>query len=280
MSDNDDFVEVDIDGDFSDLETKSSAKSAQAAVAVLGGAVPFAGGLAAWIADKWSGKEQKRANALFLAWFKMIQDELLEKQKVMGEIMARIDMEDEQVSDRVSSPEYQKLVRKAFRNWSGTESETKQKIVRNILCNAAAAQTSSDDVVSLFLDWISAYSEFHFEVISAIYNDEGITRLGVWQKLGRPAVREDAADADLYKLLFRDLSTGSVIRQHQEKDYHGNFLKKQPPKRTKGTGDRRKKSAFDDVDAYELTELGKQFVHYALNEITPKLEFNPDTDLA
>jgi hypothetical protein len=32
------------------------------------------------------------------------------------------------------------------------------------------------------------------------------------------------------------------------------------------------KSAFDDKDQYELTELGKQFVHYVLNDIIPRLE--------
>jgi hypothetical protein len=30
-------------------------------------------------------------------------------------------------------------------------------------------------------------------------------------------------------------------------------------------------SAFDDGKRYELTELGKQFVFYTMNEIIPKL---------
>ena len=32
-------------------------------------------------------------------------------------------------------------------------------------------------------------------------------------------------------------------------------------------------SAFDDEKDYVLTELGKQFVHYAMNELTPRIEF-------
>jgi hypothetical protein len=32
------------------------------------------------------------------------------------------------------------------------------------------------------------------------------------------------------------------------------------------------KSAFDDVEPYELTDLGNQFVHYAINEIVAKIE--------
>ena len=30
-------------------------------------------------------------------------------------------------------------------------------------------------------------------------------------------------------------------------------------------------SAFDDEKEYELTELGKWFVHYTMNEVVPKI---------
>ena len=33
-------------------------------------------------------------------------------------------------------------------------------------------------------------------------------------------------------------------------------------------------SAFDRFEPYELTELGKQFVHYAMNELAPRLEYD------
>ena len=37
------------------------------------------------------------------------------------------------------------------------------------------------------------------------------------------------------------------------------------------------KSAFDDDKGYELTALGKQFVHYAMNDLPAKLEYHsPD----
>jgi hypothetical protein len=32
------------------------------------------------------------------------------------------------------------------------------------------------------------------------------------------------------------------------------------------------KSAFDDEEPYELTELGKKFVHYVFTDIVPKIE--------
>jgi hypothetical protein len=84
-------------------------------------------------------------------------------------------------------------------------------------------------------------------------------------------VREDSAEADLFKLLVHDLSTGHVIRQHREKDYNGNFIKKEPHRKGRGEASRAMTSAFDDDKQYELTELGKQFVHYTMNEIVPRI---------
>jgi hypothetical protein len=130
----------------------------------------------------------------------------------------------------------------------------------------------------MFLDWIGRYSVMHFQVIGAIYNSAGITRGEIWRKIGRAGVREDSADADLYKLLFRDLSTGSIIRQHREVDYHGNFVPKAPERRPRGSGPRPLVSAFDDEEGYGLTELGTQFVHYAMTDLPPKIEFSKDAE--
>jgi hypothetical protein len=203
----------------------------------------------------------------------MLAAEMREKEKTMAEIIARLDMRDEKVSERVESPAYQSILRKAFRDWAGAESEEKRVFIRNLLVNAGASTLTSDDVIKLFLQWIKDYSEFHFAVVGAIYNSAGITRGEVWRKLGRPAVREDSADADLFRLLFRDLSTGGIIRQHRETDYAGNFLaKRRAPPVPKGTT-KVMKSAFDDSEQYELTELGEQFVHYAMTNLPPKLQF-------
>jgi hypothetical protein len=38
------------------------------------------------------------------------------------------------------------------------------------------------------------------------------------------------------------------------------------------------KSAFDDGESYELTALGSQFVHYAMTEITVKLEYRSEEE--
>lgn len=239
------------------------------------GALPFVGGILSAGAGAWSEREQARVNDFLKHLADMLAAEMKEKTQTIIELTARIDMHDEEIAQRIRSAEYQSLLRKAFRDWAGTESEEKRIFVRNLLSNAAASKFVSDDVVKLFLQWIKDYSELHFAVVAKIYNAAGITRGGVWEKLGREDVREDSADADLFKLIFRDLSTGGIVRQHREKDWQGNFISKQArkgPPLPKGAP-RMMKSAFDDDERYELTALGQQFVHYAMTDIPPKIEF-------
>jgi hypothetical protein len=209
----------------------------------------------------------------------MLADEIKEKEKTIVEILMRLDLQDEKIRERMNSPEYKSLLKKAFRDWAAAESEQKRQIVRNILSNAAATTLVGDDVVRLFLDWIKNYNEFHIQIVSKIYNSGGITRAGIWEQLGRTDVREDSAEADLFKLIIRDLSAGGVIRQETEIDGSGRFLRARPIKRPKGyTAPRIKKSAFDDEENYVLTQLGEQFVHYALTELTPKIEAPKEFD--
>lgn len=250
-------------------------KIARGALQVIGGAIPFAGGLFSAAAGAWSENEQEKVNEFLKQWIKMLEDEVREKEKTVLEIMARLDMHDEKINERLNSPEYQSLLKKTFREWSGAESEDKRSYIRNILANAAATTLVSDDVVRLFIDWLGAYSELHFKVIAVIYKHQsnGVSRGTIWTELGKPRVREDSSDADLFKLLIRDLSTGGVTRQHREVDYYGNFVAKTPERRAKGSGPKPITSAFDEEDMYELTELGKQFVHYAMTDLPLKIEF-------
>ncbi len=201
--------------------------AARGALNAAAGAIPFAGGLLAAAAGAWSEREQRRVNDFLHHWLEMLAAEMREKQQTIIEIAARLDIHDEEIAARVKSSKYQQLLRKAFRDWAGAESEEKRIWVRNVLANAAASKLASDDVVKLFLQWIRDYSEFHFAVIGGIYNAAGITRGGVWRKLGRAPVREDSSDADLFRLLFRDLSTGGIIRQHRETDMLATSLRGQ-----------------------------------------------------
>jgi hypothetical protein len=263
-------------------EEGKPAKVIRSALQVASGAVPFVGGILSAVASAWSEREQAKINRFFEQWVRMLQDEIREKEATVVEIMSRVDLQDEKIAARVESKEFQSLVKKTFREWGGVESEEKRVFIRNILANAACSTLSSDDVVRMFIAWIAEYSELHFQVIAAVYNSGGISRGAIWQKIGKGRVREDSADADLYKLLFRDLSTGSVIRQQRETDYYGNFIAKPAAKRSAGgmTGSKTLASAFDEDDQYVLTELGQQFVHYAMTDLPTRIEYkyNPPTE--
>jgi hypothetical protein len=246
-------------------------KAARFALACLG-TIPGIGGAIAGMAATWSEAEQAEYNRIFAAWLKLQEDEIREIGITIFEVMARLDQTDEEIRRRIESPEYLQLVKKCFRDWSAAESEEKRRLIRNLLSNAAATRICSDDVVKLFIKWIDMYSESHFAVIREVYKtSNGVTRQDIWESIHGADVREDSAEADLFKLLIHDLSTGHVIRQHRQVDYYGNFIKAQPRKRQPGTASRIMASAFDDDKEYVLTELGKQFVHYTMNEIVPRI---------
>ncbi|MBV9762083.1 MAG: hypothetical protein JO340_16080 [Acidobacteriaceae bacterium] len=244
-------------------------KAARFALACLG-AIPGIGGAIAGIAGSWSEQEQAEFNKIFAAWLKLQEDEIREIGLTIFEVMSRLDQNDEEIRKRVESPEYLRLVKKCFRDWSAAESEEKRRLIRNLLSNAAATKICPDDVISMFITWIDNYSESHFAVIREIFKAPGTTRQEIWNAIHGAAVRENSAEADLFKLLIHDLSTGHVIRQHRPVDYYGRFIK-QEPKRRSGPPSQVLTSAFDDEKQYELTELGKQFVHYTMNEIVPRI---------
>lgn len=247
-------------------------KAARFALACLS-AIPGLGGAIAGAAGTWSEKEQEEYNRIFSAWLRLQEDEIREIGITIFEVMARLDQTDDRIRARIESPEYLRLVKKCFRDWSAAESEEKRQLIRNLLSDAAATTLCSDDIVKMFITWIDVYSETHFRVIKEIYKSPGSTRQEIWNVIHGAAVREDSAEADLFKLLIHDLSSGHVVRQHRQTDYLGNFVKSKPKQRT-GTVSGVLASAFDDEKQYELTALGKQFVHYTMNEIVPKIGGN------
>lgn len=252
-------------------------KGARAIMNTVGGAIPVAGGLLSAFSAYCSEKDQDKVNRFFKHWFHMMHDEIKEKQQTVIDIMSRLDLQNEKTAKRIESPEYQSLIKKTFREWSGAENNEKRKYIRNILSNAATTELSSDDVIKLYIDWINKYSDLHFVVIGEIFkNNNGITRGAIWDNIHKQKVREDSADADLYRLLFRDLTTGSIIRQFRQTDYQGNLIKKQQPRKNSNSNSNTNtmKSAFDNTELYVLTELGKQFVHYAMTDLPLKITYN------
>ncbi len=100
-------------------------KAIRGALQVAGGAVPVVGGLLSAIAGAWSEREQAKVNKFFVQWVRMLEEEIREKEATVIEIMARLDLQNEKIAERVESREFQSLVKKTFRDWSGAESEDK-----------------------------------------------------------------------------------------------------------------------------------------------------------
>jgi hypothetical protein len=252
-------------------------KAARMALSIIGGMIPFAGGILSGSAAIWSEAESQNFQKVISAWIKLQEEEIKEIGKTIFEIMVRLDLNDQKTYERIQSPEYLGLIKKSFRDWSAAESEEKRVLIRNLLSNSASCDLTKDDVIRLFIDWIDIYSESHFKVIKEVYKhfDNGITRQEIWSNIYGQSVREDSPEADLFKLIIHDLSVGHVIRQFRPTDYYGNFIKQSTTRKSTHSG--AYTSAFEETKPYVLTELGKQFVHYTMNEIVPRLEVHTDS---
>lgn len=124
----------------------------------------------------------------------------------------------------------------------------------------------------LFISWIDNYHEAHFIVIREVFNNAPITRGQIWDNIhpeGRP--REDSSMADLYRYLIRELNTGGVIRQQRHVTGSGQFMRAQR-QRTNGSAPSTMETSFEDTKPYVLSELGKEFVHYVMQDVAPQLK--------
>lgn len=234
------------------------------------GAVPWVGGFLAAAASIPSDESSAKADDLRSQWLREHQRKLDDLRGTLDDIDERFENLGPAIDERVQSPEYLALVRQSFQTWDHAETEQKRRFVANLLSNAAGTQLCSDDVVRLFISWLDAYHEIHFAVIREIFQNPGSTRYDIWVTLHGEILREDSAEADLYRLLIRDLSTGGVIRQVRDTNEAGQFLRRRPA-RHRGPAPTIMESAFEDTKQYVLTELGRQFVHYTMNEVVPRL---------
>lgn len=235
------------------------------------GSIPWVGGFLAASSAIDAENEQGKVNDLTRLWLEEHQEKVQELGNTFIEILTRIDGFGEEIQERIESPHYLSLVRQGFREWDQSETQEKRDFIRRLLTNAGATALCPDDLVRLFLNWINVYHEAHFLVIKEIYQNKGISRGGIWDRIHGDRPREDSAEADLFKLLIRDLSMGSVIRQHRPTNAHGQY-RTQPAKKRSKSSSGVLKSAFDDAEPYELTELGEQFVHYTMEDVVQRVE--------
>jgi hypothetical protein len=235
------------------------------------GSIPWVGGLIAASASLSAENEQQSLNELQRLWLEEHKQKLKELGDTLAEILVRLDKLGDEVQQRIESPEYLALVRKAFRSWDQADTEEKKQMLKKLIANAGASKLCPDDLIRLFIHWIELYHETHFVVMKEIYRIPNITRAELWQNIHGHPVRDDSSEADLFKYLIRDLSTGGVIRQARETDFAGHFLKRDARGQSHKSPSRVMESAFEETKPYVLTELGKKFVHYVMTDVVAQI---------
>jgi len=236
--------------------------------------IPWVGGVLSAAVSFSAEKEQEKVNALHKLWLEEHKRKIAELGQTLRDIFARFENFGEDLSDRTSSDEYLALVKRTFRSWDQADTDEKRSMLQKLITNAGAKKLCSDDLIRLFINWIELYHEAHFMVIKEIYRDPGITRGEIWDQIHDERPREDSAESDLFKYLIRDLSTGGVIRQVRETTEDGEFLKRRQSRTFRRSGtpaSRTMESAFEETKGYVLTELGKQFVHYVMEDVVPQI---------
>ncbi|MEW8525241.1 MAG: hypothetical protein AB2552_19530 [Candidatus Thiodiazotropha endolucinida] len=152
------------------------------AIAALG-SVPWVGGMIAGGAALHAEKEQGRINENIELWLKEHENKLAALYRALTSVAQGIDSLGDEAKKRVQEEDYLALVKKGFGVWDRAETEDKRQLVQFLLKNAAGTSVTDDDIVRLFIDWIDKYHEAHFGIIRAIYNNRGISLLGIWREM-------------------------------------------------------------------------------------------------
>lgn len=235
--------------------------------------IPWIGGVLAAAETYRTDEGNLKLNKIQTQWLEEHHRKIRLLMEALNGIGKRLASLGGEICQRIESEEYLALVRKAFRVWDESDTDEKRKLLANVLTNAAGTRVCSDDVIRIFIDWIRMYSEIHFAIIKHIYKERETTRYDIWVRLyGEKTPREDSSGADLYRYLIRELSTGGVIRQPRATTADGEYLSKKPQRARQSLGRGTLKSSFDDVEPYVLTELGREFVHYTMNEGIARIE--------
>ena len=267
----DDRVAEKIMTDLKAAEPSTRRRATERVIMVALSAIPWVGGVLSAAASFKLEEGNLETDRLQSRWLEEHQLKLKSLRETLSGLAARIDLLGPEIEERIESEAYFALVRGAFRTWDKAETEEKRDYAARIIANAAGTNITSDDVLRLFIDWIDSYHEMHFAVIREIYRNPRVTRLAIWKAVRGAIPREDSAEADLFRLLMRDLSTGGVIRQERETTVAGQFVRQQSrPRRRPASGVL--ESSFEETKPHVLTELGKQFVHYTMEDIVPRLE--------
>lgn len=218
--------------------------------------------------------DQDKVNGLLKLWLEEHQPKLDELKQTLGDVMERLDGLGEETQKRVESPEYLALVRRSFRSWDEADTAEKREYIKRLLTNAGATKLCPDDLIRIFVSWIDNYHESHFAIIKQVsQNSDGITRADIWDNLNNGIrAREDSAEAGLFRYLMRELNMGGVIELSKRRDANGRAYKTTSARTPRGMASKVVESTYEDTKPWVLTELGRQFIHYVLNDAVKRID--------
>ncbi len=266
-----------IQADLTKLRASRQRQLTEKLVLAAVGSLPWVGAVAGALLGYKIDRRKSTTDELHSRWLEEHGRRLDELARDLLVITRQIASLGPRIDERIKSERYLALVRRAFRAWDRADSREKREYLRALLASAASTRVCSDDVVRLFVDWIDQYDEAHFALVRSVRERPGSTRAEMWARTYGQPVREDSAEADLFRLLVRDLTVGGVIRQERPTTADGRFVRKRaprnrtpapppppttttPPPPPPDTLD----TAFEDTKPYRLTALGEQFVSYVM----------------
>jgi hypothetical protein len=217
--------------------------------------------------------DQEGLNSAFKLWLTEHQEKLEELVETINDMGVRLSSFGEHVQERVESKEYLDLVRRGFRIWDESDTKEKRLMIKQLLVNAGAIALCPDDQVRLFIDWIQKYHEAHFSVMKEVYLHGPITKGSIWDNIhpqGRPA--DNTAEAGLFGYLTRELNMGGIIHLQREINYAGQTVRAPRQTASGRTRSDTLESPFEDTKFWVLSELGKEFVRYVMEDVDPQLE--------
>lgn len=229
------------------------------------GSIPWVGGFIGAAATYMAELHEAKGDTLHAQWLEEHARKIAMLVRSLQDIERHFESLEGQVDDRIQSDHYLALVRRAFRVWDRADSDEKRAYIANLVSNAASSRLCSDDVLQRFIDWLDDHDELHFAVIREVHNAPGITRFLLWDAIRGPLPAEDSAEAELFRLQIRDLTQAGVMAVAQGREQR--LPARVPRRHGVAVGE----SAFEERQPYELTVLGRQFVHYTMTNAVARL---------
>ena len=233
--------------------------------------IPWVGFLGA-IANLKAEADQDGVNSFLMLWVQEHELKINELTFTINDILNKLDSFGPDVRARIESPQYLALVRQTFRSWDQSDTTTKRLMFKKLITNAGAITLCPDDQIRLFISWIERYHEAHFAVIKEIYQNKKITKGRIWDNIhseGRP--RDDSAEAGLFGYLMRELNMGGIIHLERSVNSQGQGMRAPRSAPSAQKGNDTVESPFEDIKLWELSELGKEFVRYVMEDIDKQI---------